>query len=86
MKSTIYGSCANSIVTLYRIHQRGCYFKKDTSTEHSQIKQIQTYLNNNGYNCGTADGKYGDNTGLWWFLFLICIAAPIPLLSVQMRK
>jgi len=62
MKSTIYGSGANSIVTLYRIHQGGCYFKKDTSTEHSQIKRIQTYLNNNGYNCGTADGKYGDNT------------------------
>ena len=38
MKSTIYGSGANSTVTLYRIHQGGCHFKKDTSTEHAQIK------------------------------------------------
>lgn len=62
MKSTIYGSGANSIVTLYRIHQGGCYFKKDTSTAHSQIELLQTELNNRDFNCGTPDGKYGDNT------------------------
>ena len=62
MKSTIYGSGANSIVTLYRIHQGGCYFKKDTSTAHSQIELLQTELNSRNFNCGTPDGKYGDNT------------------------
>lgn len=62
MKSTIYGSGANSIVTLYRIHQGGCYFKKDTSTAHSQVELLQTELNSRNYNCGTPDGKYGDNT------------------------
>jgi peptidoglycan hydrolase-like protein with peptidoglycan-binding domain len=62
MKSTIFGSGLNSSVTLYRIHQGGCYFRKDTSTEHSQVKSLQLQLNNLGYNCGTADGKYGDNT------------------------
>jgi len=62
MKSTIYGSGANSTVTLYRIHQGGCHFKKDTSTEHAQIKALQAQLNGMGYNCGTADGKYGDKT------------------------
>lgn len=62
MKSVIYGSGANSIVTLYRIHQGGCYFKKDTSTTHSQIKKLQSQLNTMGFDCGTADGKYGDKT------------------------
>lgn len=62
MKSVIYGSGANSIVTLYRIHQGGCYFKKDTSTSHSQIKKLQSQLNTMGFDCGTADGKYGDKT------------------------
>ncbi|MBQ8617474.1 MAG: peptidoglycan-binding protein [Clostridia bacterium] len=62
MKSMIYGSGANSVVTLYRIHQGDCYFKKDTSTEHSQVKLLQTQLNSMGHDCGTPDGKYGDNT------------------------
>ncbi len=62
MKSTIYGSGANSKVTLYRIHHSGCYFQSDTSTKHSQVVLLQNKLNTMGYNCGTADGKYGTNT------------------------
>lgn len=62
MKSTIYGSGANSKVTLYRIHQGEGYFKRDTSTRHSQIMLLQTRLNDLGYDCGTPDGKYGSKT------------------------
>ena len=62
MKSTIYGSGANSKVTLYRIHQGGCYFQSDTSTDHSQVEMLQEKLNSMGFNCGTPDGKYGTNT------------------------
>lgn len=62
MKSTIYGSGANSKVTLYRIHQGEGYFKIDTSTRHSQVMILQTELNNLGYDCGTPDGKYGSKT------------------------
>ena len=62
MKSTIYGSGANSKITLYRIHQGEGYFKRDTSTRHSQIMLLQTELNGLGYDCGTPDGKYGSKT------------------------
>lgn len=59
MKSTIYGSGANSTATLYRIHQGECCFRRDTSTRHSQVMLLQTKLNDLGYDCGTPDGKYG---------------------------
>ncbi len=62
MKSTIYGSGLNSVITLYRIHQGEGYFRKDTATAHSQIRLLQTKLNEMGYACGDADGKYGDKT------------------------
>lgn len=62
MKSTIYGSGLNSVITLYRIHQGEGYFRKDTSTSHSQVRLLQTKLNEMGYACGDADGKYGDKT------------------------
>ena len=62
MKSTIYGSGANSTATLYQIHQGECYFKRDTSTRHSQVMLLQTKLNSLGYDCGTPDGKYGNKT------------------------
>lgn len=62
MKSTIYGSGANSTATLYRIHQGECYFRRDTFTRHSQVMLLQTALNGLGYDCGTPDGKYGSKT------------------------
>ena len=62
MKSTIFGSGINSVITLYRIHNSNVSFKKDTNTTHSQVKLIQQALNNLGYNCGTSDGIYGSNT------------------------
>lgn len=62
MKSMIYGSGANSTATLYRIHQGESYFKRDSSTRHSQVMLLQTKLNSLGYDCGTPDGKYGSKT------------------------
>lgn len=62
MKSAIYGSGANSTVTLYRIHQGECCFRRDISTRHSQVMLLQTKLNDLGYDCGTPDGKYGSKT------------------------
>lgn len=62
MKSTIYGSGANSTATLYRIHQGECCFRRDTSTQHSQVMLLQIELNGLGYDCGTPDGRYGSKT------------------------
>ncbi len=62
MRSTIYGSGANSAATLYRIHQGECCFRKDVSTRHSQVLLLQTRLNDLGYDCGMPDGKYGSKT------------------------
>lgn len=41
---TITGNGHNSAVTLYKIHQGNCSFKKDTTTFHSQVKLMQEAL------------------------------------------
>ena len=47
---TITGNGHNSAVTLYKIHQGNCSFKKDTATFHSQVKLMQEALTSIGYN------------------------------------
>lgn len=62
MAVEIRGSGYNSKVTLYDIHQGNGYFRKDTSTTHSQVKLLQSALTDLGYDTQGADGKYGNNT------------------------
>lgn len=59
---TITGNGHNSAVTLYKIHQGNCSFKKDTATFHSQVKLMQEALTSIGHNTQGADGKFGSNT------------------------
>lgn len=59
---TISGSGYNSSITLAKIHAGQGYFKKDTSTTHSQVKLMQQALTDLGYNTQGADGKFGTNT------------------------
>ena len=59
---TITGNGHNSAVTLYKIHQGNCSFKKDTATFHSQVKLMQEALTSIGYNTQGANGKFGSNT------------------------
>ena len=59
---TITGNGHNSAVTLYKIHQGNCSFKKDTATLHSQVKLMQEALTSIGHNTQGADGKFGSNT------------------------
>ena len=59
---TITGNGHNSAVTLYKIHQGNCSFKKDTTTFHSQVKLMQEALTSIGYNTQGANGKFGSNT------------------------
>ncbi len=62
MAVEITGSGYNSKVKLYNIHQGNGYFRKDTSTTHSQVKLLQSALTDLGYDTQGADGKYGNNT------------------------
>ena len=59
---TITGNGHNGAVTLYKIHQGNCSFKKDTTTFHSQVKLMQEALTSIGYNTQGANGKFGSNT------------------------
>ena len=49
MAVEITGSGYNSKVKLYNIHQGNGYFRKDTSTTHSQVKLLQSALTDLGY-------------------------------------
>lgn len=59
---SIVGSGHNSTITLYKIHNIGGSFRKDTATTHSQVQLIQEALTTLGYDTKGADGKFGDNT------------------------
>jgi len=59
---TITGNGHNSAVTLYKIHQGNCSFKKDTATFHSQVKLMQEALTSIGHNTQGAGGKFDSNT------------------------
>ena len=48
MAVEITGSGYNSKVKLYNIHQGNGYFRKDTSTTHSQVKLLQSALTDFG--------------------------------------
>lgn len=57
MAVEITGSGYNSKVKLYNIHQGNGYFRKDTSTTHSQVKLLQSALTDLGYDTQGADGS-----------------------------
>lgn len=58
----VTGGGANCKRTLAAIHAGKTYFKRDVATVHPQVILLQNCLNESGYDCGNADGKYGSNT------------------------
>lgn len=60
--AVISGNGANRKTNFANIHYGGRSFQKDTSTTHSQVQLVQQALNSAGYNCGNADGIFGEKT------------------------
>lgn len=58
--AVISGNGANRKTNFANIHYGGRSFQKATSTTHSQVQLVQQALNSAGYNCGNADGIFGE--------------------------